>query len=611
MTEELKKTPNIDRYTDDLTVAAAKNPDEYKAVARNQEIKQVIINLNRKTKNNPILIGEAGVGKTAIIEGLARLIALHKAGKQLEGKHIRVLQIAALGQQDTVMKMLNIINEFKQTNGENILFIDEIHTIMGADQTGGAMDLGDVLKPAMARGDIQLIGSTTIDEYKKFIERDPALQRRFQQVIVEEPSRNTSIKILNGIKKNYEDYHHVHYDDSAIAGAVDLSVRYIADRYLPDKAIDLIDQAGAIAATNHVVDVDIKQVALVLQEMKEIPITNVLRNDTNRLRNIKDKLSKVVKGQEEAIQSVANVITIAKAGLQAPNRPLASFLFLGTTGTGKTALSKQLAKVMFDSENALVRFDMSEFSERDSLNHFQILLTDQIKHRPYCILLLDEIEKACSAVHDRLLQVLDAGELRDRFGRSTDFRNVIIIMTTNIAAELINDRQSSEKTIEGNEIDQSERQRIRRNTAFKKLVNMELTNIFRPEFVNRIEHKIVFNMLPRPVIKQIAQNDLQILNDRLKEHGFQFAYGDDLIEYLADIGTDVKNGARPLERTIENEVTAPLSMIILQLENKPDNTYHKISAKVYDPRDQFERSKLQHHNKNGRKINFGLIPDSK
>ena len=611
MTEELKKTPNIDRYTDDLTVAAAKNPDEYKAVARNQEIKQVIINLNRKTKNNPILISEAGVGKTAIIEGLARLIALHKAGKQLEGKHIRVLQIAALGQQDTVMKMLNIINEFKQTNGENILFIDEIHTIMGADQTGGAMDLGDVLKPAMARGDIQLIGSTTIDEYKKFIERDPALQRRFQQVKVEEPSRNTSIKILNGIKKNYEDYHHVHYDDSAIAGAVDLSVRYIADRYLPDKAIDLIDQAGAIAATNHVVDVDIKQVALVLQEMKGIPITNVLRNDISRLRNIKDKLSKVVKGQEEAIQSVANVITIAKAGLQAPNRPLASFLFLGTTGTGKTALSKQLAKVMFDSENALVRFDMSEFSERDSLNHFQILLTDQIKHRPYCILLLDEIEKACSAVHDRLLQVLDAGELRDRFGRSTDFRNVIIIMTTNIAAELINDRQSSEKTIEGNEIDQSERQRIRRNTAFKKLVNMELTNIFRPEFVNRIEHKIVFNMLPRPVIKQIAQNDLQILNDRLQEHGFQFAYGDDLIEYLADIGTDVKNGARPLERTIENEVTAPLSMIILQLENKSDNTYHKISAKVYDPRDQFERSKLQHHNKNGRKINFGLIPDSK
>ena len=297
--------------------------------------------------------------------------------------------------------------------------------------------------------------------------------------------------------------------------------------------------------------------------------------------------------------------------MQAPNRPLASFLFLGTTGTGKTALSKQLAKVMFDSENALVRFDMSEFSERDSLNHFQILLTDQIKHRPYCILLLDEIEKACSAVHDRLLQVLDAGELRDRFGRSTDFRNVIIIMTTNIAAELINERQSSEKTIEGDEIDQSERQRIRRNTAFKKLVNMELTNIFRPEFVNRIEHKIVFNMLPRPVIKQIAQNDLQILNDRLQEHGFQFTYGEDLIEYLADIGTDVKNGARPLERTIENEVTAPLSMIILQLENKYDNTYHKISAKVYDPRDQFERSKLQHHNKNGRKINFGLISDSK
>lgn len=609
--DQVSETPMIDQYTDDLTEEARKNPDEYKAIARNQEIKQVIFNLNRKTKNNPILIGEAGVGKTAIVEGLARLIVLHKAGRQLDGKHIRVLQVAALGQTDTVTKMLKIIDELKHTKGKNILFIDEIHTIMGVDQTGGAMDLGDVLKPAMARGDIQLIGSTTIDEYDKFIERDPALQRRFQQVVVGEPSKQTAVKILSGIQTNYEKYHHVKYLPEAITGAVNLSVRYIADRYLPDKAIDLIDQAGAIAATNEKDTVGIREIAMVLQEMKGIPVTNVLRNDSIRLRNLHEKLSMTVKGQEEAIQAVSDAITIAKAGLQSPDRPLASFLFLGTTGTGKTALSRRLAKVMFDSENAMVRMDMSEFSERESLDHFQTLMTDQIKRKPYCILLLDEIEKACPAVHDRLLQVLDAGELRDRHGRSTNFRNTIIIMTTNIAAELIAERQSSEKTVNGSDIKQTKRQMVRRRDAFEQQVIMELTNIFRPEFVNRIDHKIVFNMLTRPIIKEIAVNDLETVNKRLKAHGFSFSYKEDIVNYLADIGTDVENGARPLERKIEQEVTAPLSMIILQLETKKNLKYHKIAAHVYDPRDQFERTALQTHNKNGRKIKFKLIPDLK
>lgn len=605
------ETPLMDKYTDDLTAAVALNPNAYRAIARDDEIRQVIYNLNRRSKNNPILIGEAGVGKTAIVEGLARLIVLKKAGRQLNDKRIRVLQIAALGQNDTVSKMLCLIKEFQATKGQNILFIDEVHTIMGVDSTNGAMDLGDVLKPAMARGDIQLIGSTTLDEYDKFIERDPALQRRFQQVLVNEPTRATAIRILRGIKGTYEKYHQVRYSDKAVVGCVDLSIRYIADRYLPDKAIDLLDQAGAIAATHGKDKVGLKEIALVLQEMKGIPVTNVLRNDNVRLRNMRQKLGETVKGQPEAIKAVADAITIAKAGLQAPNKPLSSFLFLGTTGTGKTALSKALARVMFDDEEAMVRFDMSEFSERSSLDHFQSLLTDQIKRQPYCILLFDEIEKACTAVHDRLLQVLDDGELRDKRGRSTNFRNSIIIMTTNLGADLIADKESYEHAIdEASLVDETPRQRIRRRDAFRKQVQMELTNIFRPEFVNRIQHKIVFNMLTRDIIEQIARNDLKVINQRLAEHGFKLEFQQDLIDYLADVGTDVKNGARPLERVIERDVTAPLSMIILQLESTPDNHYHTIQTEVSDHRTQLERQPLQRHLINGRQIIFKQLLDT-
>lgn len=607
----MTETPLMDKYTDDLTAAVALNPDTYRAIARDDEIRQVIYNLNRRSKNNPILIGEAGVGKTAIVEGLARLIVLKKAGRQLNDKRIRVLQIAALGQTDTVSKMLGLIQEFQATKGQNILFIDEVHTIMGVDSSNGAMDLGDVLKPAMARGDIQLIGSTTLDEYDKFIERDPALQRRFQQVLVNEPTRATAIRILRGIKGTYEKYHHVRYSEKAVVGCVDLSIRYIADRYLPDKAIDLLDQAGAIAATHGKDKVGLKEIALVLQEMKGIPVTNVLRNDNVRLRNMRQKLGETVKGQPEAIKAVADAITIAKAGLQAPNKPLSSFLFLGTTGTGKTALSKALAKVMFDDEEAMVRFDMSEFSERSSLDHFQELLTDQIKRQPYCILLFDEIEKACTAVHDRLLQVLDDGELRDKRGRSTNFRNSIIIMTTNLGADLIADKESYEHAIdEASLVDETPRQRIRRRDAFRKQVQMELTNIFRPEFVNRIQHKIVFNMLTRDIIEQIARNDLKVINQRLAEHGFKLEFQQDLIDYLADVGTDVKNGARPLERVIERDVTAPLSMIILQLESTPDNHYHTIQTEVSDHRTQLERQPLQRHLINGRQIIFKQLLDT-
>lgn len=617
-TSKTKKKSVLEQYTDDLTEAAKRNPNNFKAIARDQEMRQVEYNLARKTKNNPILIGDAGVGKTAIVEGLARNIALGKVGPQLAGKHIRVLQIANLGRDDPIGIFLKIIEEVKASHRQIILFIDEIHTIMGVDHANGALDLGDVLKPAMARGEIQLIGSTTLDEYYKFIERDPALQRRFQQVNVEEPTPETAITILKGIQKNYEDYHDVTYTDAAVKGAVNLSVRYIADRYLPDKAIDLLDQAGAIAATKKQKVVDLKDIALVLQEMRGIPVTTVLSNDSERLRKLPGNLRKLVKGQDRAINEVSNAIAIAKAGLQSPNRPLASFLFLGTTGTGKTALALALSYYLFDSYRSLVRFDMSEFSERDSIEHFQHMVTQTLKKQPYCILLLDEIEKSCTPVHDRLLQILDAGELRDSRGRSTNFRNCIIIMTTNLAAELIADRQSYQASVKAIKVvnkysklddEDSLLTLERRQKAFRQLIQDELTTIFRPEFVNRIDHKIVFNMLTRNIILQIANHDLQVLNKRLASRGFKFEYGNDVLNYLADVGTDIENGARPLERKINEEFTSIISMDVLQLESDPNNNRHRIKASIIDNRNEYQRMPQQRHNKNGRQIKWSLLPD--
>ena len=568
--KNVSKTPMLDKYTTDLTEAALQDPSKYVAIGRDTEIVNVIDSLNRRTKNNPVLVGEAGVGKTAIVEGLAGLIAQQKVGDRLNHAHIRVLEIAALGQSNINQKFLQIIAETKATRGENILFIDEVHTIMGTDTTNGALDLGDVLKPAMGRGDIQLIGSTTLDEYDKFIERDPALERRFQQIAVKEPDRLTGITILRGIKSNYEQYHHLEYDDDALVTCVDLAIRYIPSRYLPDKAIDLMDTAGAVNARLHKTRVDAKDIALVVQKITGIPVTSILTDDSDRLMSLRKKLSTRVKGQQNAIDQVVDAVMISKAGLQDPNKPLSSFLFLGTTGTGKTALARALAKIMFDNEDSMVRFDMSEFSERSALDRFQTLLTDTIKQQPYCILLLDEIEKASTQVHDRCLQILDAGELRDKRGRSTDFRNCIVIMTTNLAAEAIKDKQVFQH---------QENESVRQQLAFEKNVNYELTNVFRPEFINRIEHKVVFNMLTNKIIREITVLNLNNLNSMLKKRGFELEYNDDLITYLADVGTDEDNGARPLARAIDAEIRAPLSILTMRLTRK-NSDIHVLQARV-------------------------------
>ncbi len=554
----------LDKYTTDLTVAAAKHPDNYEVIDRDSEVQEVIYNLNRRTKNNPILLGDAGVGKTAIVEGLAKKIALKQAGDSLNQKSIRVLQVAALGQEERVAKFLGIINEVKDSHGQIILFIDEVHTIMGDDNTGGAMDLGDVLKPAMARGEIQLIGATTLDEFDKFIQRDPALERRFQPILIDEPSEDSAILILQGIKHIYEYYHHVTYTDKALINCVRLSMRYITDRYLPDKAIDLMDEAGAICHVRGRDKVTVRDIAEVLQRMTGIPISSILINDDRRLLGLSAKLHQSVKGQSQAINEVVDSIEIAKVGLQSPNKPLASFLFLGTTGVGKTALAKALTVAMFDDLSNMIRFDMAEFKSPDTLDKFQNLLTENIKHRPYSVLLFDEIEKANTQVHDLLLSVLDDGELRDKRGRMANFRNCILIMTSNLGADLITDKQTYDRIT----TQDTETQRKRKLLSFRKEVQSALTNVFRPEFVNRIDHKVVFNVLDRKVIRDIAKHDLELLNGRMQDKGYYLHYNDDVLDFLADIGTDEANGARPLARCIEREVTAPIAFAITGLRRK-------------------------------------------
>lgn len=560
----------LEKYTTNLTAAALKNPDDYRVIDREAEIQEVIINLNRRNKNNPVLLGDAGVGKTAIVEGLARRIALKQAGQALNNKVIRVLQVASLGQTNRVTKFLGIINELKASHKTVILFIDEVHTIMGGDDTNGAMDLGDVLKPTMARGEIQLIGATTSDEFDKFIQRDPALERRFQPVRVDEPSKASAIRILSGIKSIYEKYHGVTYTDQAIKSCVSLSIRYLPDRYLPDKAIDLMDEAGAICRVKQRPIVEIQDIARVLQRMTGIPVTSILTNDDRRLIGLGRKLKQSVMGQDQAISEVVDSIEIAKVGLQVPNKPLASFLFLGTTGVGKTALAKALTLAMFDSLSNMIRFDMAEFQEANTLSKFQRLLTSSIKHHPYSVLLFDEIEKANNQVHDLLLSVLDDGELRDQRGRMANFRNCILIMTTNLGADLISDKQTYDRITTTD----TETQRKRKMLAFRQEVQMALTDVFRPEFVNRIDHKVVFNVLDRQIIRQIANHDLQLLASRMAVQHYQLKYDQNLLDFLADIGTDEANGARPLARCIEREVTAPIAMAITNLrrQKSPVNT---------------------------------------
>lgn len=571
------KTPFLEKYTDNLSAKIAKKEADYEVYGRDEEIQNVITSLRRRTKNNPILVGEAGVGKTAIVEGLALAILRDQVPNDLKGLTVRSLELSSLMNGDDggfIPKFKNIIQEMIATKGQNILFVDEFHTIVGAgSQNGESLDAGNIIKPALARGELQLIGATTLDEFHDYVETDRALERRVQKVMVEEPTIPEAITIIDQAKVIYEDFHRIKISRAAVETAVRLSVRYITDRFLPDKAFDLIDEAATISSAENKELVTEKEIAQVLKNKTEIPITTILKGDNERLAGFKEKLLKRVKGQDEAIDAVVDAVTIAQAGLQDENKPISSFLFLGPTGVGKTELSKAVAEALFDDEDAMLRFDMSEYKQKEDVaklignrgTRTKGQLTEGVKQKPYCVLLLDEIEKADGEVLDLFLQVLDDGRLTDATGRLVSFKNTIVIMTTNVGAKKIIDKAE----LKGNFKNLTDRER----QQFERSMENVLQREFRPEYLNRIENKLIFNLLESDVIEEIAEKNLSEIALRMKRQNLTLSYDSSLIAYLSDVGTDVKNGARPLERLIKRKVLAPISAKSLDL-NKTTQSYN-------------------------------------
>ncbi|WNU93918.1 ATP-dependent Clp protease ATP-binding subunit [Streptococcus sp. DTU_2020_1000888_1_SI_GRL_NUU_041A] len=571
------KTPFLEKYTDNLSAKIAKKEADYEVYGRDEEIQNVITSLRRRTKNNPILVGEAGVGKTAIVEGLALAILRDQVPDDLKGLTVRSLELSSLMSDDDggfIPKFKNIIQEMIATKGQNILFVDEFHTIVGAgSQNGESLDAGNIIKPALARGEFQLIGATTLDEFHDYVETDRALERRVQKVMVEEPTIPEAITIIDQAKVIYEDFHRIKISRAAVETAVRLSVRYITDRFLPDKAFDLIDEAATISSAENKELVTEKEIAQVLKNKTGIPITTILKGDNERLAGFKEKLLKRVKGQDEAIDAVVDAVTIAQAGLQDENKPISSFLFLGPTGVGKTELSKAVAEALFDDEDAMLRFDMSEYKQKEDVaklignrgTRTKGQLTEGVKQKPYCVLLLDEIEKADGEVLDLFLQVLDDGRLTDATGRLVSFKNTIVIMTTNVGAKKIIDKAE----LKGNFKNLTDRER----QQFERSMENVLQREFRPEYLNRIENKLIFNLLESDVIEKIAEKNLSEIALRMKRQNLTLSYDSSLIAYLSDVGTDVRNGARPLERLIKRKVLAPISAKSLGL-NKTTQSYN-------------------------------------
>lgn len=571
------KTPFLEKYTDNLSAKIAKKEADYEVYGRDEEIQNVITSLRRRTKNNPILVGEAGVGKTAIVEGLALAILRDQVPNDLKGLTVRSLELSSLMSGDDggfIPKFKNIIQEMIATKGQNILFVDEFHTIVGAgSQNGESLDAGNIIKPALARGEIQLIGATTLDEFHDYVETDRALERRVQKVMVEEPTIPEAITIIDQAKVIYEDFHRIKISRAAVETAVRLSVRYITDRFLPDKAFDLIDEAATISSAENKELVTEKEIAQVLKNKTGIPITTILKGDNERLAGFKEKLLDRVKGQDEAIDAVVDAVTIAQAGLQDENKPISSFLFLGPTGVGKTELSKAVAEALFDDEDAMLRFDMSEYKQKEDVaklignrgTRTKGQLTEGVKQKPYCVLLLDEIEKADGEVLDLFLQVLDDGRLTDATGRLVSFKNTIVIMTTNVGAKKIIDKAE----LKGNFKNLTDRER----QQFERSMENVLQREFRPEYLNRIENKLIFNLLESDVIEEIAEKNLSEIALRMKRQNLTLSYDSSLIAYLSDVGTDVRNGARPLERLIKRKVLAPISAKSLGL-NKTTQSYN-------------------------------------
>lgn len=625
----------LDKFGRDLT-QAAKNGEIDPVIGREKEIQRVIQILSRRTNNNPVLIGEPGVGKTAVAEGLALEIAKGNVPEILKDKRVVSLDLTGMVagakyRGDFEERIKAAIDEVKKSKN-TILFIDELHTIVGAGAAEGSADAANILKPSLARGDFQVIGATTLNEYRKYIEKDAALERRFQPVKVGEPTPEQAVQILKGLRDSYEAHHKVKITDEAINAAVTLSSRYIADRYLPDKAIDLIDEGASkvrlasLTSPDNVKELedeiadyekekasaineqDFERAARLRDEQKElqtklddakkkwqeqqkgnsgevtaediakivsewtgIPVVQLTKEESERLLNMENVLHERVIGQSEAVTAIAKAIRRGRVGLKDPKRPVGSFIFLGPTGVGKTELCKALAEAMFGDENAMLRLDMSEYMEKHTVSKligsppgyvgFEEggQLTEKVRRKPYSVVLFDEIEKAHPDVFNMLLQILEDGRLTDSQGRTVDFKNTIIIMTSNVGARLITEKQSSLGFNSENEnAEESEKKDI------KELVTGELRKVFRPEFLNRVDDIIVFNKLNKDEIKQIAVKMLKTLENRLDKMNIKISFTDNAISEIADKGFDENYGARPLRRAIQNEIEDPLSEQMLE-----------------------------------------------
>ena len=597
------KISTLEKYAINLNDNAKNNKID-PLIGREKEVQRIIQVLSRRTKNNPVVIGDPGVGKTAIIEGLAIKIEEKDVPKSLENKIIYNLDISGVlagakyrGEFEERIK--KIIDEAINAK-EIIFFIDEIHTIVGAGATGeNPMDASSILKPVLSRGDIQVIGATTIDEYRKNIEKDVALERRLQPIIVEEPTKEDAIKILNGLKNKYEKHHNVKITDDAIKQAVELSSRYITDRYLPDKAVDIIDESASRVSINkfkskkgkRIVDSNI--VSEVVELWTGIPISKIVKSEGNKLLNLEDILQERVIGQNEAIKAISKAIRRSRSGIKDPKKPIGSFLFLGPTGVGKTELCKALAESHFGNEDKIVRIDMSEYMEKHSVSRLigsppgyighddGGQLTESVRSHPYSVVLFDEIEKAHEDIFNILLQILDEGRLTDSKGRTVDFKNTIIIMTSNLGATSISNQRKTGFSIGNNESKIKEEN----YNDMKDKIMEEVKIRFRPEFINRIDDIVVFHKLSLDNLYDIVKIMTKDLIKRLKKMDIELDIEETVIKFIAKYGIDLEYGARPLKRVIQKELEDSLSENILS-ENIKKGDY--IIAKMVNEKIVFE-----------------------